>query len=82
MTNEQIARSMAFKNCFGTEHGQKVLEVLDGKCFYKSDPYHADSERQTSYNLGKHAVILYIHQEIDRNLTEPDDNKAKHKEII
>ena len=81
MTEEQIARSMAFKNCFSSEHGQKILSILDDKCFYKSDPYHADSERQTSYNLGKHAVILYIHQEIDRNLTEPDTGKAIHREI-
>ena len=83
MTEEQIAKSMAFKNTFNSEHGKKVLEDLDRKCMYKkSSSYVSASERQTCFNLGMHEVILYIHQEIDRNLTEPDGGKAKHKEII
>ena len=83
MTEEQIARSMAFKNCFGTEHGQKVLEVLDGKCLLKGGGlFVSDNERQTCFNLGMNYVIRYIHQEIDRNITEVESGKAVHKEII
>jgi hypothetical protein len=83
MTNEQIARSMAYKNCFGSEHGTKVLEDLDRKCMLKgSGLYVSDNDRQTCFNLGMNQVIRYIHQEIDRNLTEEDTGKAKHKEII
>jgi len=82
MTNEQIAKSMAYKNTFGSEHGQKVLQDLDVKCRYsRSGAYQSASERQTCFNLGMHEVILYIHQEIDRNLTATEDNKAVHEEI-
>ncbi len=83
MTDEQIAKSMAFKNTFAGEHGKKVLEELDRKCMLiGSGLYVSDNERQTCFNLGMNNVIRYIHQEIDRNLTEPDGGKAKHKEII
>ena len=82
MTEEQIARSMAFKNAFSSEHGQKVLSVLDDKCMLKgSGLYVSDNERQTCFNLGMNYVIRFIHQEIDRNLTEPDTGKAIHREI-
>ena len=82
MTEEQMARSMAFKNTFQSEHGVKVLDDLDRKCMFKrTGLYVSDNERQTCFNLGMHEVILYIHQEIDRNLTEPDTGKAIHKEI-
>ena len=83
MTKEQIARSMAFKNTFNSEHGTKVLEVLNSKCLLKgSGLFVSDNERQTVFNLGMNYVIRYIHQEIDRNLTEPDGGKATHKEIL
>lgn len=83
MTDEQIARSMAFKNTFSSEHGTKVLEVLDTKCLLKGNGlYVSDSDRQTCFNLGMNSVIRFIHQEIDRELTEQDDNKATHKEIL
>ena len=63
MTNEQTARSMAFKNCFSSEHGKKVLEVLDSKCMLKgSGLYVSDNDRQTCFNLGMNQVIRYIHQ--------------------
>jgi hypothetical protein len=82
MTNDQIARSMAYKNTFNSEHGTKVLEDLDKKCLLKgSGLFVSDNERQTCFNLGMNAVIRYIHQEIERNLTETEDNKAIHKEI-
>ena len=83
MTDEQKAKSMAFKNVFESEHGKTVLDDLDRKCRYKRNgSYESASERQTCFNLGMHEVILYIHQEIDRNLTEPDSGKATHKEIL
>ena len=83
MTEEQIAKSMAFKNVFNSEHGKKVLEVLNSKCLLKgSGLFVSDNERQTCFNLGMNYVIRYIHQEIDRNITEPDGGKATHKEII
>ncbi len=82
MTNEQIAKSMAYKNTFTSEHGTKVLEDLERKCMWKkSGIYQSDSDRQTCFNLGMHEVIIYIRQEIEKNLTEVEDNKAIHKEI-
>lgn len=79
MTKDEI--SMAFKNTFSGEHGQKVLNDLERKCMYKRNGiYQSESERQTCFNLGMHEVILYIHQEIERDLT-PKDNKAIHKEL-
>ena len=82
MTKDQIAKSMAFKNTFASEHGTKVLEDLDRKCKYKRPGvYQSESERQTCFNLGMHEVILYIHQEIDRDVTKPEEIKAIHKEI-
>ena len=83
MTEEQIARSMAFKNVANSEHGKKMLEDLNRKCMYKrTGIYVSDNSRQTDFNLGMHEVIIYIHQEIDRNITEPDGGKATHKEIL
>lgn len=82
MTQEQIARSMAYKNTFQSEHGVKVLEDLDRKCLLKgSGLFVSDNERQTCFNLGMNYVIRYIRQEIERNLTEAEDKKAIHKEI-
>ncbi len=82
MTNEQIAKSMAYKNTFNSEHGTKVLEDLERKCMWKvAGAYKSDSDRQTCFNLGMHEVIIYIHQEIEKNLTEVEDNKAIHKEV-
>ena len=82
MTEEQTARSMAYKNVFSSEHGVKVLDDLDRKGMLKgSGLYVSDNERQTCFNLGMNAVIRYIHQEIERNLTEPDGGKAIHKEL-
>ena len=82
MTEQQIALSMAYKNTFDSEHGQKVLKDLERKCMYKrTGIYQSNSQRQTDFNLGLHEVILYIHQEIERNLTETQDDKAVHKEI-
>ena len=82
MTNEQIARSIDHKHTFSSEHGKRALEDLERKCMWKrSGIYQSDSERQTCFNLGMHEVIVYIHQEIERNLTEPEGNKATHKEI-
>ena len=84
MTKEQIALSMAYKNTFDSEHGKKVLEDLDRQCFGRNsgNPFEPTSERQTCFNLGKNAVVRYIRQEIERNLTETEDNKAIHKETI
>jgi len=82
MTDEQIARSMAYKNVFFGEHGKVVLEDLENKCLYaRSGIYKSDSDRQTCFNLGMHEVILYIKQEIERDLTRTEDKKAIHKEI-
>ena len=81
MTNEQIAKSMAYKNLFSSEHGKTVLEDLDRVCLLKQDTFNAESERITCFNLGKNAVIRYIHKEIERKITE-EKTKAQHKEII
>jgi hypothetical protein len=76
MTDDQIAKSMAFKNTFAGEHGKKVLDDLDKKCRYqRSGIYQSESERQTCFNLGMHEVILYIHQEIERDLTKTEEKK-------
>ena len=65
-----------------TEHGLKVLKDLDRVCLLKGDIFEVKSSRITDFNLGKNAVIRYIHKEIERELTEKKDNKAEHKEII
>jgi len=83
MTEEQIARSMAYKNTFNSEHGKKVLDDLVLHCFGRNESILFDihNERQTCYNLGKNSVLRRIYMEIDRNLTEPDTGKAIHKEV-
>lgn len=81
MTNDQIAKSMTYKNTFASEHGKAVLEDLDKRCKYRTDMFVALSGRVTDFNLGMNDVIRYIHAQIERNLTEPEDKKAVHKEI-
>ncbi len=56
-----------YSKVFGTE--KKVLEDLDEYCGYNSDPFDPD-ERRTSYKLGMQAVIRYIHNRIDGQITE------------
>ena len=83
MTEQQIALSMAYKNTFDSEHGQKVLKDLDRFGFF-SKPDKAcslTSPNATYFNLGKLSIVRYIHDEIECNLTETQDNKAIHKEI-
>lgn len=84
MTDEQIARSMAFKNTFNSEHGKKVLDDLERKGFGKNsgNPFDPASDRVTAFNLGMNAIVRYIRQEIERPLTETEDNKATHKEVL
>jgi hypothetical protein len=81
MTNEQIQKSQDYKHTFSTEHGVKVLEDLDKQCLFTKDIFDPMSDRVTSFNLGKNAVIRYIHQEINKKLTEEENPIAIHKEI-
>jgi len=84
MTDEQIAKSMAYKRLFAGEDGNKVLKDLERYGFYEKPDLCFDplSDRVTCFNLGKAAIVRYIHQEIDRDLTKTKDNKAVHREPI
>jgi len=83
MTNDQIAKSMAYKNTFSSEHGKKVMDDLDSFGFFRKPDKCCviDSVNETYFNLGKLSIVRYIHDEINKNLTEEKDNKAVHKEI-
>lgn len=79
MTEEKRAESIAFKECFSTESGKKVLSILDRVCLFHGDIFVAESERITCFNLGKNADIRYIHREIERNLDEKPQETVRHE---
>jgi hypothetical protein len=80
---DPTALSMAYKNTFNSEHGQRVLKDLDDYGFFRKPDrcFDPDSQRTTCFNLGKLSIVRYIHDEINKDLKEPKDNKAIHKEI-
>jgi len=76
--------SMAYKNTFIGEHGERVLKDLDSFGFFKKPDkcFDPDNQRTTCFNLGKLAMVRYIHDQIKKNLTETTDNKVIHEDII
>ena len=81
MTNDQIQKSMDYKQLAAVEFGKRILKDLDRVCSYHADLFDASSQRITDFNLGKNAVVRYIHKEIEREIKETKE-KAEHKEII
>lgn len=87
MSNERDSLVRDFKNTFSDEAGTRVLANLKIFCRANNQQglFDPTSDRQTSYNLGAHAVFRYIQTMIDENLTEikPDceiENQERTKQ--
>ena len=79
MTDEQKLKSINFKTCFSTDAGKKVLADLDKFSYLLKDPFDANSERVTCYNLGAAYIVRYIHEQIDRDLDAKTPDEVIHK---
>ena len=80
MNREQLEKQVIqdFKETFATEHGLRTLERLgkfckkDAECYAKGDTY------ETAYNSGRRSVILLIQRQLNRDLGETKQRKAKN----
>jgi hypothetical protein len=80
-TEEEKLKRLNYQSCFATDAGKKVLEDLDKQCLFRRDIFNKDSERITCFNLGANWAIRYIHSLIEKKLTEPKQETAKHETI-
>ena len=56
----------AYKAIFSTDQGRLVLADLEKNNFYHQSCFTPQSERITSFSLGQQAVILQIHNQINK----------------
>lgn len=82
MTEEIKQKIGKYRACFGTPEGKFVLDDLDKNCLYRRDLFDVGSERLTSFNLGKNAVVRYIHEWIEKIVEEPKPETARHETVI
>lgn len=54
-----------FKMLFSSEQGKKVLEEINKMAGHGESSWCADSERITTYNLGKQALAIEINKLIN-----------------
>ena len=61
---EQEKLKQMYTETFSTEAGSKVLQDLEKRCNYHWSSYVAGDANATTYEEGKRAAILHIHQMI------------------
>ena len=71
---------VAYKNCFESEDGKKVLADLERRCFIKERTFSPDTHL-TAYNEGTRGVVLYINQMRDMDYGMREEEKGKQEEI-
>jgi hypothetical protein len=60
--NDQIAQlKVMYKDTFGDNAGNKVLEDLELRCNWRASSYVAGDANATAFEEGKRAVILHIY---------------------
>jgi hypothetical protein len=79
MNDEQRQAILDFKNTFSTQSGLRVLDKLKVFCggHVNIDNFDPDSERRTSYNLGRNRVYRYI-----LSMIEYEFDKYNEKDCI
>jgi hypothetical protein len=71
-SNEEILKDIrvAYRHCFETEHGKKVLKDLELRCFGKHKTFTQDPY-VTAFNEGTRSAFLYI-----QNMMEVGEDNA------
>lgn len=82
MTEAQKRKAILYKTCFGTDAGKEVLKDLETFSYIKKDPFDPASERITCYNLGAACIVRYIHEQINKNVDQPVDEKVIHRPTV
>lgn len=81
MTNEEkIALASAYKACFNTNDGKKVIEDLSRYCYENRNTFVEGNHDKQNVNNGKRAVILYIRSKLNFNALDEVQTQAKTKE--
>lgn len=83
MANETNQKIIDYQSVFTSEAGARILADLDVQCLYRRDMFDVNSERLTSFNLGKNAVIRYIHSWMEKKIVEePEQKTVKVDEVM
>jgi hypothetical protein len=61
MNEEMMKLRQMYSDIFSTETGKKLLHDLEMRCNYNASSFVAGDTNATSYEEGKRAVVLYIH---------------------
>jgi hypothetical protein len=83
MTSEELHQlSIEYQSCFGTPHGQKVLEDLSKYCYERRNTFCEGNHDKQNVNNGKRAVILYIRKWLSHNPEDEIQETAEHEGVV
>jgi hypothetical protein len=78
MTEEQTKRYQDFKECFATDEGLRTLVHLSKKCREHVATYTANNALHTAYQEGMRSVIIYIREQLSKDLGKKEQKEAKN----
>ena len=66
LSDEEKQLRSAYQAVFGTPAGHTVLaDLLENVCRVGECPFNRDSARQTTFNLGRQSVGLYVQTKME-----------------
>ena len=76
MNNLQQLKDLkvAYRKCFETEDGKKVLKDLERRCFLTYTTFNADPY-VSAFQEGTRSVVLHIKQAMDAESQMPEEEK-------
>ena len=75
MTDEERQKIIAYQACFGTPHGNRVLEDLERNCFVNTTAFTTDPYL-TAYRNGFRDIYTYIMRQVNKDLNAPEKPKT------
>ena len=76
MNDEERIKIIAYQACFGTPHGNRVLEDLEKYCYEHRSTFVENSQDKQNVNNGKRSVILHIRELMNIDLHKPEEKKT------
>jgi len=74
---KQEERTALFRAVFGSPEGQAALQEIHEQCGTGTCVFNPDSERWTSFNLGRQAVALWIMREMQGRKQETTEDGGR-----
>ena len=76
MNNKDLKElELAYKQTFGSETGEKVLEDLKKRCSFYSTTHVKNDSHESAFLEGTRSVILFINNMLNRKPTEEKINE-------